>query len=90
MAGRYTGSYLARCDGWHAVAILADIGQASLVERIPIQFSIVVRAEKRGSVIAGLDPAIHSIGVSTWGAVTAWMRGSSPGMTRNRALEGEG
>jgi hypothetical protein len=36
MAGRYTGSYLERLNGWRAVAILADIGQASLVERIPI------------------------------------------------------
>jgi hypothetical protein len=35
MAGRYTGSYLERLNGWRAVAILADIGQASLVERIP-------------------------------------------------------
>jgi len=36
MAGRYTGSYLDRRNGWRTVAILADIGQASLVERIPI------------------------------------------------------
>ena len=35
MAERYTGSYLERFNGWRAVAILADIGQASLVERIP-------------------------------------------------------
>jgi hypothetical protein len=35
MAGRYTGSYLDRSNGWRAVAILADIGQASLVRRIP-------------------------------------------------------
>jgi hypothetical protein len=35
MAGRYTGSYLERLNGWRAVAILADIGQASLVKRIP-------------------------------------------------------
>ena len=35
MAGRYTGSYLERFNGWRAVATLADIGQASLVERIP-------------------------------------------------------
>jgi hypothetical protein len=34
MAGRYTGSYLDRSNGWRAVATLADIGQASLVERI--------------------------------------------------------
>ncbi len=26
MAGRYTGSYLDRFNGWHAVAILAEIG----------------------------------------------------------------
>src|SRR3990172_11641500 len=32
-------------------------------------------------VIAGLDPAIHSTGLSTRGEVTAWMPGSSPGMT---------
>jgi hypothetical protein len=36
MAGRYTGSYLDRRNGWRTVAILADISQASLVERIPI------------------------------------------------------
>jgi hypothetical protein len=35
MAGRYTGSYLDRLEGWRAVATLADIGRASLVERIP-------------------------------------------------------
>jgi hypothetical protein len=35
MAGRYTGSYLNQCSGWRAVATLADIGQASLVGRIP-------------------------------------------------------
>jgi hypothetical protein len=35
MAGRCTGSYLDQSDGWRAVAILADVGQASLVERIP-------------------------------------------------------
>jgi len=26
MAGRYTGSYLDRSNGWRAVATLADIG----------------------------------------------------------------
>jgi len=35
MAGRYPGSYLDRLEGWRAVATLADIGRASLVERIP-------------------------------------------------------
>jgi hypothetical protein len=35
MAGRYPGSYLDRSNGWRAAAILADIGQASLVKRIP-------------------------------------------------------
>jgi hypothetical protein len=35
MAGRYTGSYLDRSNGWRAVATLADIGQASLVGRSP-------------------------------------------------------
>jgi hypothetical protein len=35
MAGRYAGSYLDRLEGWRTVATLADIGQASLVERIP-------------------------------------------------------
>jgi hypothetical protein len=37
MAGRYTGSYLYRSNGWRAVATLTDIGQASLVGRIPGQ-----------------------------------------------------
>jgi len=36
MAERYTGSYLDRSNGWRAVAILADIDHASLVERIPV------------------------------------------------------
>jgi hypothetical protein len=35
MTGRYSGSYLNRSNGWRAVAILAEHGQASLVERIP-------------------------------------------------------
>jgi hypothetical protein len=37
MAGRYSGSYLDRHNGWRTVAIRADIGQASLVKRIPMQ-----------------------------------------------------
>jgi len=45
MAGHYTGSYLDRCSGWRAVAILADIGQASLVGRIPcITYDIASKA----------------------------------------------
>jgi len=36
MAGRYSGGYPVRSDGWRAVAVLADVGQASLVERIPL------------------------------------------------------
>jgi hypothetical protein len=35
MAGRYTGSYLDRSNGWRAVATLADTGQTSLVGHIP-------------------------------------------------------
>jgi hypothetical protein len=35
MAGRYTGSYLDRSNGWRAVATLAEIGRALLVGRIP-------------------------------------------------------
>jgi hypothetical protein len=35
MAGRYTGSYPDRSGGWRAATVLAGIGQASLVERIP-------------------------------------------------------
>jgi hypothetical protein len=35
MAGRYTGRYLDRSNGGRAVAILADIGRASLVGRTP-------------------------------------------------------
>jgi hypothetical protein len=35
MAGRYSGSYLDRSNGWRAVAILAETDQASLVGRIP-------------------------------------------------------
>jgi hypothetical protein len=34
MAGRYSGSYLDRSHGRRAVAILAEIGPASLVGRI--------------------------------------------------------
>jgi hypothetical protein len=32
-------------------------------------------------VIAGLDPAIHSVTVVAGPTVTEWMPGSSPGMT---------
>jgi hypothetical protein len=35
MAGRYSGSYPGRSGGWRAAAILADLGRASLAERIP-------------------------------------------------------
>jgi len=48
MAGRYTGSYLGRSNGWRAVAALADIGQASLVGRIPkAQYDITSAAATR-------------------------------------------
>jgi hypothetical protein len=40
-----------------------------------------------GTVIAGLDPAIHASAVSTRFDVTAWMPGSSPGMTKRRKKE---
>jgi hypothetical protein len=40
MSGRYTGSYLDRSNGWRAVTILADIGQASLVKRIPEHYGL--------------------------------------------------
>ena len=46
MAGRYTGSYLDRSNGWRAVATLADIGRASLVGRIPKE-SIRTLPERR-------------------------------------------
>jgi hypothetical protein len=36
VAGRYTGSYPDRSSGWRAAAILAGIGQTSLVKRIPV------------------------------------------------------
>jgi hypothetical protein len=42
MAGRYTGSYLDRSNGWRAAATLADIGRASLVERIPNQYDLAL------------------------------------------------
>jgi hypothetical protein len=35
MAGRYSGSYLDRWNGWRAAATLADFGRASLAKRIP-------------------------------------------------------
>jgi hypothetical protein len=34
-AGRYTGSYLDRSNGWRTVATPAEIGLASLVGRFP-------------------------------------------------------
>jgi hypothetical protein len=53
MAGRYTGSYLDRSNGWRAVVILADIGQASLVGRIPdMAIRILPRRRQR---LGGLD-----------------------------------
>jgi hypothetical protein len=55
MTGRYTGSYFDRPNGWRAVATLAEIGQASLVARIPkMSFNYFARAVKgviaKGSV----------------------------------------
>ncbi len=47
MAGRYTGSYLDRSNGWRAVATLADIGQASLVARIPKRSIITLPAQRQ-------------------------------------------
>jgi hypothetical protein len=50
MAGRYTGSYPDQCSGWRAVAALADIGQASLVGRIPKdQYTLVEVVSKSAS-----------------------------------------
>ena len=46
---RYTGSYLDRSNGWRAVATLADIGQASLVGRIP-KMSIRTLPRRLGGV----------------------------------------
>jgi hypothetical protein len=49
MAGRYTGSYLNQCSGWRAVAILADIGQASLVGASP---EVQLGLQRRGGNVA--------------------------------------
>jgi hypothetical protein len=46
MAGRYSGSYLGQFNGWRAIATLVDIGQASLVERIPKR-SVTTLPERR-------------------------------------------
>jgi hypothetical protein len=43
--------------------------------------------EALGTVIAGLDPAIHASAISTRFDLTAWMPGSSPGMTKRRKEE---
>jgi hypothetical protein len=51
MAGRYTGSYLDRSNGWRAVAILADFGQASLVGRIPKINYDLHRGDNQGLVV---------------------------------------
>lgn len=51
MAGRYTGSYLDRSNGWRAVAIPADIGQASLDGSHPQEVSYdFVNAATTGAV----------------------------------------
>ena len=58
MAGRYTGSYLDRSNGWRAVATLAEIGQASLVGRIPhnnYDFGSPGTAKLRRTVLWGLN-----------------------------------
>jgi hypothetical protein len=47
MAGRYTGSYLGRSDGGRAVAILTEIGQASLIERIPGANYVLLRGDRK-------------------------------------------
>ena len=53
MAGRYTGSYLDKLNDWRVVAILADIGRASLVKRIPT------------TTISRFDHASHDTGTSS-------------------------
>jgi hypothetical protein len=40
-----------------------------------------IRFVSTSVVIAGLDPAIHSVTVAMVVSVTEWMPGSSPGMT---------
>jgi len=49
MAGRYTGSYLDRSNGWRD---LADIGQASLVERIPDRPIMALPARRQLGCVA--------------------------------------
>ena len=61
MAGRYTGSYLDRSNGWRAVAILADIGQASLVIRRS-------HGTSRSLPSVALDPQPLCVAVSADGA----------------------
>jgi len=60
MAGRYTGSYLNQCSGWRAVAILADIGQASLVGCIPPEFQLGLQ-QRGGNVADEKNQALESV-----------------------------
>jgi hypothetical protein len=55
MTGRYTGSYLDRRNGWRTVAILAEIGRASLVTRN----SIAHRSSTQRGDAAVIDTALH-------------------------------
>jgi hypothetical protein len=48
MAGRYTGSYLDRSNGWRAAAVLAETGRASLVGRIPAAIMTLLRGNDQG------------------------------------------
>jgi NAD(P)-dependent dehydrogenase (short-subunit alcohol dehydrogenase family) len=64
MAGRYSGSYPDRPYGWRAVAILADIGQASLVRRIPVRrIRISAKPEKNEMLSTLITGANRGLGL---------------------------
>ncbi|MGH6803711.1 MAG: hypothetical protein ACREC3_10140 [Methyloceanibacter sp.] len=64
MAGRYTGSYLDRSNGWRAVATLADIGQASLVGRIPKDYYTLVEVVSTSASDGETDIALEHLYVA--------------------------
>jgi hypothetical protein len=65
MAGRYTGSYLDRSNGWRAAAIPADIGQASLVGRIPEINMISCWGENQGPDRKFSGVSVHVAGLGS-------------------------
>lgn len=71
MAGRYSGSYPGRPDGWRAVAALADAGRASLAMRIPARRLTPVPAWPQPPGAAGCSRPAFDATLRTLGEIMA-------------------